>query len=242
VIKVIGTRIDPTSYLDAARQVALWSQAGESRYVCAANVHMLMEAHDSPKYKELVNQADMVTPDGVPLVWMMRLKGVKNQQRVYGPTLMMHVLELAERENIPVAFYGSSPEVLQSLLEKIYGRFPNLGVVYSFSPPFRVLTHEEDSEIVEQINTSSARILLVGLGCPKQEIWMSEHRGRINAVMLGVGAGFDFHAGLKSQAPAWMQSIGLEWFYRLATEPRRLWRRYLYNNPRFIILAILDLL
>lgn len=242
MIKVIGTRVDPTSYLDAARQVTLWSQAGESRYVCAANVHMLMEAHDLPKYKELVNQADMVTPDGVPLVWMMRLKGVKNQQRVYGPTLMLHVLELAERENIPVAFYGSSPEVLQSLLEKMHGRFPNLGVVYSFSPPFRVLTHEEDSEIVEQINTSSARILLVGLGCPKQEIWMSEHRGRINAVMLGVGAGFDFHAGLKSQAPAWMQSIGLEWFYRLATEPRRLWRRYLYNNPRFIILAILDLL
>ena len=191
---------------------------------------------------KVVNSADLVTPDGMPLVWMLRLKGYPDQQRVYGPTLMLHVLEAAANENIPVGFYGSSPEVLQSLLTRLQVRFPNLKVDYSFSPPFQEMSQQEDAEIIKQINTSSARILFVGLGCPKQEKWMAEHRGKINAVMLGVGAAFDFHAGLKSQAPSWMQKTGLEWIYRLVTEPRRLWRRYLYHNPRFVFLAILDLL
>ncbi len=239
---IIGARVDFTSYIDATRQVLRWSQVGESRYVCAANVHVLMESHDSSDYSRILNSADMVTPDGMPLVWMLRLKGHPDQQRVYGPTLMLHVLEAAARENVTVGFYGSSPEVLQSLLPRMRERFPGLQMVYSFSPPFQEMSQEEDEEIVKRINASSARILFVGLGCPKQEKWMADHRGKINAVMLGVGAAFDFHAGLKSQAPAWMQKIGLEWFYRLVTEPRRLWRRYLYHNPRFVFLAVLDLL
>jgi N-acetylglucosaminyldiphosphoundecaprenol N-acetyl-beta-D-mannosaminyltransferase len=239
---IIGARVDFTSYIDATRQVLRWSQVGESRYVCAANVHVLMEARDSLEYNQVINSADLVTPDGMPLVWMLRLKGHPDQQRVYGPTLMLHVLEAAARENVTVGFYGSSPEVLHSLLERMQKRFPSLQVVYSFSPPFQEMSQEEDEEIVKSINASSARILFVGLGCPKQEKWMADHRGKINAVMLGVGAAFDFHAGLKSQAPAWMQKIGLEWFYRLVTEPRRLWRRYLYHNPRFVFLAVLDLL
>jgi N-acetylglucosaminyldiphosphoundecaprenol N-acetyl-beta-D-mannosaminyltransferase len=240
-IFVLKANLTRTSYKLAAQQVIAWSQMRESRYVCAANVHMLMEAHDSPSYLHILNSADMVTPDGMPLVWMMRLKGHPAQQRVYGPTLMLHVLESAARENIYVGFYGSSPEVLRSLLAKMQAKFPNLKVVYSFSPPFTTLSAEEDAEIIKSINASSAQILFIGLGCPKQEIWMAEHRGKINAVMLGVGAAFDFHAGVKSQPPAWMQKMGLEWLYRLATEPRRLWRRYLYHNPRFVILAILDL-
>jgi N-acetylglucosaminyldiphosphoundecaprenol N-acetyl-beta-D-mannosaminyltransferase len=178
----------------------------------------------------------------MPLVWMMRLKGQKDQQRVYGPTLMLYVLEAAARENVPVGFYGGAPEVLQALTARLQVKFPDLRIVYSFSPPFGKANGEEDEHVVETINNSGARILFVGLGCPKQEKWMAEHRGKINAVMLGVGAAFDFHAGAKSQAPAWMQKIGLEWFYRLVTEPRRLWRRYLYHNPRFVILAVLDLL
>jgi N-acetylglucosaminyldiphosphoundecaprenol N-acetyl-beta-D-mannosaminyltransferase len=220
----------------------MWSSTSESRYICIANVHMLMEAYDSPQYSHVINSADLVTPDGMPLVWMMRLKGHPDQQRVYGPTLMLHVLEAAERENIPVGFFGSSPEVLQPLIERMQDRFPNLKIVYSVSPPFNEISQEEDAEIVRHINASSVRILFVGLGCPKQEKWMAEHRGKINTVMLGVGAAFDFHAGVKSQAPSWMQKAGLEWFYRLVTEPRRLWRRYLYHNPRFILLAIADLL
>jgi N-acetylglucosaminyldiphosphoundecaprenol N-acetyl-beta-D-mannosaminyltransferase len=178
----------------------------------------------------------------MPLVWMMRLKGQKDQRRVYGPTLMLHVLEAAARESVPVGFYGSSPEVLQMLVQQMQTRFPNLKIVYSFSPPFRDLITEEDLDITQDINASGSRILFVGLGCPKQEKWMAAYRGKINAVMLGVGAGFDFHAGVKSQAPAWMQAVGLEWLYRLITEPRRLWRRYLCHNPRFIFFAVLDLL
>ena len=239
---VVGARVNSTSYSQATGTILDWSTRRESRYVCAANVHMLMESYDSPGYSQIVNSADIVTPDGMPLVWMMRMKGYPDQQRVYGPTLMLHVLEAAARKNVPVGFYGSSPKVLQSLLARLQARFPNLEVDYSFSPPFQEINQKEDAEIVECINASSARILFVGLGCPKQEIWMSEHRGRIQAVMLGVGAAFDFHAGVKAQAPAWIQKIGLEWLFRLVIEPRRLWKRYLYHNPRFVFLATLDLL
>lgn len=239
---IIGIRVSITNYDLAVQHIMCWTQSNESHYICAANVHMLMEAYDSPEYSKIVNSADLVTPDGMPLVWMLRLKGHPDQQRVYGPTLMLHILEAAARENVPVGFYGSSPEVLQSLLARMQARFPNLKVAYSFSPPFQEMSQEEDAEIVKRINASSVRILFVGLGCPKQEKWMAEHRGKVNAVMLGVGAAFDFHAGVKAQSPAWIQKMGLEWFYRLVTEPRRLWRRYLYHNPRFIFLAIADLL
>lgn len=240
--KVIGVRIDSASYLRATDQILRWAKAGGSRYVCAANVHMLMEAYDSRWFAELVKNADLVTPDGMPLVWMMRLKGQRGQERVYGPTLMLHVLESAEENHIAIGFYGSTPEVLDALIKRMQTRFPNLNVVYSFSPPYQEMGLEEDAEIVRRIHASSARILFVGLGCPKQEKWMADHRGRIQAVMIGVGAAFDFHAGVKPQAPFWMQKIGLEWLFRLANEPRRLWRRYLYHNPRFIFLAIADLL
>ena len=240
-IAIIKVNISPTSYNLATEQILKWS-TNESRYICIANVHMLMEAYDSIRYAEIINAADLVTPDGMPLVWLMRKKGKPEQQRVYGPTLMLHVLEAATRDNIPVGFYGSTPEVLETLQKKLLQRFPKLKISYVYSPPFRETTPQEDMEIINQINASNTRILFIGLGCPKQEKWMSEHRGKVNAVMLGVGAAFDFHAGLKPQAPAWMQRNGLEWLFRLITEPRRLWKRYLYHNPRFIFLAIADLL
>jgi N-acetylglucosaminyldiphosphoundecaprenol N-acetyl-beta-D-mannosaminyltransferase len=242
MIIILQTKVDSTDYFLASHTILDWAKSERSCYVCAANVHMLMEAHDSPSFNAVVNSADLVTPDGMPLVWMMRLKGQKDQQRVYGPTLMLHVLDVAARGAVPVGFYGSSPEVLQMLVEQMQTRFPSLKIAYSFSPPFSDLTAEEDLDVAQTINASGARILFIGLGCPKQEKWMADHRGKINAVMLGVGAGFDFHAGLKSQAPAWMQRAGLEWLYRLFTEPRRLWRRYLYHNPRFVFFAVLDLL
>jgi N-acetylglucosaminyldiphosphoundecaprenol N-acetyl-beta-D-mannosaminyltransferase len=201
----------------------------------------LMEAHDSCEFRKVVNNADLVTPDGMPLVWVMRAKGVQRQQRVYGPTLMLRVLEAAASENLPVGFYGSKPEVLASLTKRMQARYVGLNVAFCYSPPFREVGEEEDAAIVRRINESGARILFVGLGCPKQEIWMAGHRGKANAVMLGVGAAFDFHAGLKPQAPAWMQRLGLEWFFRLLMEPRRLWWRYLYHNPRFLVLAVADL-
>ena len=218
------------------------SRQNESRYVCFANVHMLMEAWDSNDFRSVVNAADLVAPDGMPLVWLMRLKGVRRQERVYGPALMLNVLESAAREGIPVGFLGGRPEVLEFLVERMRRCYEGLNVAFALSPPFTEASREEEQELVERINRSGAGILFVGLGCPKQEIWMARHRGRVNAVMLGVGAAFDFHAGVKPQAAAWMQRSGLEWLFRLSTEPRRLWKRYLFHNPRFVALALADLL
>jgi N-acetylglucosaminyldiphosphoundecaprenol N-acetyl-beta-D-mannosaminyltransferase len=178
----------------------------------------------------------------MPLVWMMRLKGVRGQQRVYGPTLMLHVLESAAKAGVRVGFYGGTAEVVEQLIKRMQIRYEGLNVAFRCSPPFRDLTPEEDTEIVHKINQSGTRILFVGLGCPRQEVWMAEHRGRIQSVMLGVGAAFDFYAGTKPQAPTWVQASGFEWLFRLLTEPRRLWKRYLYHNPRFVILAIAELL
>jgi N-acetylglucosaminyldiphosphoundecaprenol N-acetyl-beta-D-mannosaminyltransferase len=184
----------------------------------------------------------MITPDGMPLVWMLRLKGHKRQPRVYGPTLMLHILEMAAWEQIPVGFYGGRTSVLEMLTQRMQERFPGLQVAYAFSPPFRELTSDEDDGICQAIHASGTRILFVGLGCPKQERWIAAHSDRIPVVMLGVGAAFDFHAGVIQQAPTWVQKIGLEWLYRFSQEPGRLWKRYLIHNPRFIMLAIADLL
>jgi N-acetylglucosaminyldiphosphoundecaprenol N-acetyl-beta-D-mannosaminyltransferase len=234
--------LSEVDYQTATDQVAFWAARYESRYICAANVHMLMEAWDSKDFLQVVNRADMVAPDGMPLVWMMRMKGWRGQTRVYGPTLMLHVLAAAEKNGLPVGFYGSSPDVLDRLIERMSHRYPGLKVTFSYSPPFRAVSDQEDEEIVQRIHESGARILFVALGCPKQEKWMADHKDRLRLVMLGVGAAFDFHAGTKPQSPAWMQAYGLEWIYRLWVEPRRLWRRYLWHNPRFVFLAVLDLL
>jgi N-acetylglucosaminyldiphosphoundecaprenol N-acetyl-beta-D-mannosaminyltransferase len=234
-------RVDPTSYEEATEKVLAWAAAGESRYVCVANVHMVMEAHDNPSFRALVNAADLVTPDGMPLVWMLRKLGYPHQERVCGPELTSRVCAEAARRGVPVGFYGGHPEALEALVRNLSVRFPGLRVVYAYSPPFRPLTPEEDERVTEEINASGARILFVGLGCPKQEWWMAEHKGRVRAVMLGVGAAFDFHAGRVRQAPVWMQRAGLEWLFRLVQEPRRLWRRYLKHNPRFLLLAFLQL-
>jgi bacterial polymer biosynthesis proteins, WecB/TagA/CpsF family len=239
--RILGMRVDPTSYEEATEKVLAWVAAGESRYVCVANVHMVMEAHDDPSFRALVNAADLVTPDGMPLVWMLRKLGYPHQERVYGPELASRVCAEAARRGVPVGFYGGHPEALEALVRNLIARFPGLRVVYAYSPPFRPLTPEEDERVTEEINASGARILFVGLGCPKQEWWMAEHKGRVRAVMLGVGAAFDFHAGRVRQAPVWMQRAGLEWLFRLVQEPRRLWRRYLKHNPRFLLLAFLQL-
>lgn len=241
-IRLITIDASITSYAQASDLAVRWAKNAESRYVCVANVHALMEARDSPAFASVINNADLVTPDGTPLVWMMRIKGVINQERVYGPALMLHILEIAARDSIPVGFYGGKPHVLELLVSRVQAAYPGLNVTFSFSPPFREISVRESASIIESINASGARILFVGLGCPKQEIWMADHRGVVCAVMIGVGAAFDFHAGVLPQAPAFMQKIGLEWLYRLLTEPRRLWKRYLYHNPRFLILAIRDLL
>lgn len=239
---VLGMRVDHTSYADATRRCLAWAKAGESRYVCVSTVHMVMESYDAPAFRQVVNGADLVTPDGMPLVWALRLLGVKGATRTYGPALTPALLAEAAREGIRVGFYGGTEESLAQLLRVVHERYPGIQVSFAYSPPFRPLTPDEDEWVTQGLNRSGTQILFVGIGCPKQERWMAAHRGRVQAVMLGVGAAFDFLIGAKPQAPPLMQSLGLEWLFRLITEPRRLWRRYLKHNPRFLLFFLMQLL
>ena len=201
-----------------------------------------MEAFDSVPFQQVMNEADLVTPDGMPLVWALRLLGCQGASRVYGPDLTPVLLEQAAARGLRVGFYGSTPRVLVELGSVVTRRFPKLKVSYSFSPPFRPSTPAEDEQVVCDINNSGTSILFIGLNTPKQDYWMAEHRGRVKAVMVGVGAAFDFVAGTKPQAPRWMMPLGMEWLFRLIKEPRRLWKRYLKHNPRFVALLALQLL
>jgi len=239
---IVGVRVDATSYSEATRQIVSWARNSRSCYVCCAAVNNIMEARRSPDYKIVMEQADLVTSDGMPLVWMLRWLGARSATRVYGPDLTPLVLKAAADAGVPVAFYGGTQAVLARLVSLVTRRFPRLRVAYAEAPPFRPLSRKEDEQTVESINRSGARIVFVGLGSPKQDRWMHAHKDRVQAVMLGVGAAFDFLAGAKPQAPRWMQSSGLEWAFRLATEPGRLGRRYLTQNPKFVLLAVAQLL
>lgn len=239
--RILSMRVDVTDYSDAVDRILSWARNRESRYVCLGTVYHVMEAERSPAFRKITEEADLVTTDGMPLVWGLRLRGVREVRRVYGPDLTLSLFKAASNESVSVGFYGGTSLTLQRLLDAIRAQFPGLNIAYHCSPPFREPTMEEDIETVQEINASGAQILFVGLGTPKQDRWMAERRGRVSAVMLGVGAAFDFLAGAKPQAPRWMMAAGLEWLFRLATEPRRLWKRYLLQNPRFLILLALDL-
>jgi N-acetylglucosaminyldiphosphoundecaprenol N-acetyl-beta-D-mannosaminyltransferase len=239
--RILGVRVDATSYADATERILAWAKAGESRFVCAANVHVVMEAHDSPDFAAALEKASLVTPDGMPLVWYMRAT-LRGQSRVYGPTLMLCLCEAAAREAVPIALVGATGATLDLLCERLAARYPGLRVAFRCAPSFGEIGEEEDARIVEGLASSGARIVLVGLGCPKQERWMAAHLGRVQAPMIGVGAAFDFHSGRVRQAPALLQKAGLEWLFRLAHEPRRLASRYLKHNPRFAALALREIL
>ncbi|MBV9267575.1 MAG: WecB/TagA/CpsF family glycosyltransferase [Acidobacteriaceae bacterium] len=239
---ILGMKVSRTDYQHASSLILSWAKQKLSRYVCVATVNNVMEAFDSEKFQTVMNQADLVTPDGMPVVWALRCLGRKNATRVYGPDLTHVLLEKAAAAGVPVGFYGAAPEVLQRLVEQVQRQYPQLRVVYAFSPPFRPLSAAEDEEIVRAINGSGAAILFIGLNTPKQDNWMAAHRDKVRAVMLGVGAAFDFLAGTKPQAPRWMMAVGLEWLFRLAVEPRRLWKRYLKHNPRFVLFFAMQLL
>lgn len=233
--QVLGMRVDATSYQHATEQVVRWAGLGESRYVCVATVNNVIEAYDHRPYHQAMDAADLVTPDGMPLVWGLRLLGVPGASRVYGPDLTPLVCEAAARRGIPVGFYGGQDDVLDELAATLTARYPGLRIAYRWSPPFRPLTAAEEAKVGDDLARSGTRVLFVGLGTPKQERWMAAHKG-LPMVMLGVGAAFDFLSGRKRQAPPVLQRLGLEWLYRLVHEPRRLWRRYLYRNPRFVAL------
>ena len=234
--EILGMRVDATSYDDAVARITDWADRGESRYVCIATVNNVISARDDASYMRVMNDADLVTPDGMPLVWGLRRLGVPVATRVYGPDLTPLLCEAAAERGIPVGFYGGREDVLADMVAELRRRFPSLDVAYAVSPPFRALDTDERDQVVDEVTNAGARILFVGLGAPKQERWIAEHRGRVPAVMVGVGAAFDFIAGRTPQAPPRLQRMGLEWLYRLASEPRRLWRRYVLQNPRFIVL------
>jgi N-acetylglucosaminyldiphosphoundecaprenol N-acetyl-beta-D-mannosaminyltransferase len=239
---VLGMPVDELDYDAVIKQVRRWTNLEASRYMCISNVHMVMESYDDERLRAIINGADLVAADGVPVIWTSRQLGLRNQSRVFGPELTIKLCEMAAREGIPVGFYGGTPEVACELRSRVTDRFPTLRVAYSYSPPFRALTSEEDSRVCDEINRSRVRILFVGLGCPKQERWMGEHRGRVRATIIGVGWAFEILAGRSKAAPTWIQKIGMEWFYRLAHDPRRLWRRHLKHNPRFVVLILARLL
>lgn len=241
-ISVVGVSIDVINPTAAVQRISHWAAQRESRMVFVCNVHSLVTAIQDPAFHASLSAADMATPDGAPVAWMMRRLGADYQNRVSGPELMTDYCAAAARRGEAIYLYGSTPRTLSRLSKSLPERFPGLRIAGSQSPPFRPLTPAEDTADIERINRSGAATVWVSLGCPKQEKWMAAHRGRVNVVMIGVGAAFDFHAGMVARAPAWMRGSGLEWLHRFASEPRRLGRRYIVTNTVFLWHAALQLL
>lgn len=239
---VTDISLNNVNYDTASSQIVNWAKSHQHRYVCICNVHSVTSSSWTPTLKRALQNSDMNTADGMPLVWMQRQLGVKDASRVYGPTLMLHTLEKASRERLRVAFYGGHEDRMPKLLEKVRSEYPGVQIVETIIPPFRSLSKVEDDHFTARLIEAQPDITLVGIGCPKQEIWMHAHSHRIPGVMMGVGAAFDFHAGAVAQAPAQIQRLGLEWAYRLYREPKRLFRRYLSTNPIFMARAAKQLL
>lgn len=235
---VLGASIDVLDWDTALTRIARWAAGHESRYVCICNSHSVVTAGQDIGFGWIVDAADMATPDGAPVARMLRHLGHPEQQRINGPDLMWKYCEQASLRAESIYLYGGKPTTLELLQKRLEAAFPGLVIAGAHSPPFRPLTAEEDEADVARINASGAGTVWVSLGCPKQEQWMAAHRGRINAVMIGVGAAFDYHAGTLRRAPLWMQNAGLEWLHRLLSEPRRLWRRYLVTNTIFVVRAM----
>jgi N-acetylglucosaminyldiphosphoundecaprenol N-acetyl-beta-D-mannosaminyltransferase len=241
-ISVIGTSINALSLDQHVEQIIAWAKRNTSRSVCVANVHMLMEAHWNRTFKQILRSADLVTPDGMPLVWMLKLLGADGQERVAGMDLLNSLCQKAQSQNVSVFFLGSQAQILAKMQHRLEQAYPALKIVGMEPLPFRPLTPNEDQDIIDQINQTQAGLLFVSLGCPKQEHWMAQHRGKINATMIGLGGVFPIYAGMQKYAPQWVRNLGLEWAYRLSQEPRRLWRRYATTIPPFIWLALQQLI
>jgi len=240
--QIINTRIHATSYEDACDRIQDWIDHPQSVYIVAANVHVVITAYWHQTYQQVLNQAAMVTPDGMPLVWGLRLLGAQNQPRVYGPDLMLAWCDRASQLGYPIYLYGSTDQTLRMLETNLKQRFHNLAIAGVYAPAFGAIDPEILGQDLERIRQSGAKVVFVGLGCPKQEYWMAVASLQIQIVMIGVGAAFNFHSGQVSQAPRWIMKLGLEWIYRLSQEPRRLWSRYLINNPSFVVLFVWQLL
>jgi N-acetylglucosaminyldiphosphoundecaprenol N-acetyl-beta-D-mannosaminyltransferase len=235
-VDVLGVPLALTDYERTMEWMDATIASGDKGYVCVAATHTVMVCQEDREMFEAVVNADLVVPDGQPVVWAMNALGYRLSSRVYGPDLMAHYCRRAGKTGTRMFLYGGRNQgALVQLALNLRRRDPGLRIVGGYAPPFRELTAEEEDAIVAEINASGADVVWVGIGVPKQEKWMARMRERLDApVLVGVGAAFDFHAGLVPQAPPWMQTLGLEWAYRLTHEPRRLWKRYLRYNPRFV--------
>ena len=239
--EVLGVRISATDYDRACAAISQAAHAGQPLTVTALAVHGVMTGTMDAEHRRRLNALDLVVPDGQPVRWALNLlHRTRLTDRVYGPELTLRVCRMAAAQGLPVAFYGSQPEVLSDLRDRLLQRIPGLSIVAMVPSAFRRVDPEEQAAIADSLAASGARILFVGLGCPRQEVWLYEHRHRLRMPMLAVGAAFDFHAGRLPQAPAAMQRRGLEWLFRLRSEPRRLWKRYLFLNPLYVTLLLLQ--
>ncbi|RRB04219.1 WecB/TagA/CpsF family glycosyltransferase [Larkinella rosea] len=236
---IFGVHYDVTNYDEASTVIIKKAKSKTSFGVTALAVHGLIECYKNRDLKEKVNKIDLIVPDGQPVRWAMNSfykTGLKD--RVYGPTLTLEVLKKANENGLSVFLYGSKENTLRLFIKNINDWFPNIKIAGQHADRFRDATPEEDEADIAKINASGAHIVLVGRGCPRQEVWVSNHLGKVNAAMMAVGAAFDFHAGTLPQAPVWLQKNGLEWLFRLIQEPNRLWKRYLFTNSTFIMLFI----
>ena len=234
-VDVLGVGVSAIDMRMALQLIDQWISQGDRRYICVTGVHGVMESQRDPRLRNVHNRSGLTTPDGMPLVWAGRAAGARHMDRVYGPDLMLAACELARARGYSSFFYGGRPGVPERLVARLEDAYPGLKIAGTYAPPFRALSAEEDEDVVRLISAAQPDLVWVGLGTPKQELWMAAHAHQLDTgVLIGVGAAFDIHAGLTRQAPRWVQRSGLEWAFRLAQEPRRLWGRYLYNNPRFL--------
>jgi N-acetylglucosaminyldiphosphoundecaprenol N-acetyl-beta-D-mannosaminyltransferase len=242
-VNVLGVGVSAINMGMALDAIQGWIGQREANYVCVTGVHGVMESQKDETLRRIHNKAGLVTPDGMPLVWLARWQGLSQVDRVYGPDLMLALCEASVEHGSRHFLLGGAEGVAKKLEFNLMGRFPGLVIAGTYSPPFRSLTPQEDADVVDMLRQARADVIWVGLGTPKQERWMAAHCDQLpGSVLIGVGAAFDFHTGRTRQAPVWMRQNGLEWFYRLLVEPRRLWRRYLINNPLFATLSLAQIL
>jgi len=237
-VNVLGVGISALNLDLAVAKVAEALEQKRKGYICVTGVHGVSEAQEDSAFRTILNRAFLNTPDGMPMVWMGKLRGFREMGRVYGPDLMLRLFELSQSRGFTHFFYGGGPGVAEELKSKLETKFPGVRIVGTFTPPFRPLTAEEEADLVRIVSAARPDMFWVGLSTPKQEKFMASHWEQLEATLFfGVGAAFDFHAGRVRQAPRWMQRSGLEWLFRLVCEPRRLWKRYFKNNPLFILRA-----
>lgn len=232
---VIGTFIDALDWSEAIKKILYWGNAHQSRSVCLCNVHSAVTATNNKELTQALSKSDMVLPDGAPIAWVLRKKGFSNQTRIAGPDLMDRLCSELATTDIGIFLFGSSENTLDKLTQSLIKKYPTLNISGVLSPKYGNWSKKDEEFYIQTINSSGAGIVFVGLGCPKQEIWMTNNCTSINSVLLGVGAAFDFHAGIVKRAPLILQKMGLEWLHRLFSEPKRLWKRYLVTNSIFML-------